>query len=144
MTGDLSVHEIIDQAAEIVPYEPLPGRRSQVEAMAGYGVSDTDIAKVLDIDAETLRLHYSRELEASSVRTNAKVAENLYRKATGDGREAVTAAIFWLKTRARWKETSVHELGGTSDLPPLRIERIIIDPRERSVDNDVLASFETR
>ncbi|MBA3520100.1 MAG: hypothetical protein H0T75_21230 [Rhizobiales bacterium] len=99
--------------------------------MAGYGVSDTDIAKVLDIDAETLRLHYCR-------------AENLYRKATGDGCEAVTAAIFWLKTRARWKETSVHELGGASDLPPLRIERIIIDPRERSVDNDVLASFETR
>src|SRR4029450_12015864 len=26
--------------------------------------------------------------------------ESLYRKATGEGREAVTAAIFWLKTRA--------------------------------------------
>lgn len=26
------------------------------------------------------------------------------------GREGVTAAIFWLKARARWKETSVHEL----------------------------------
>ncbi|MDQ3559446.1 MAG: hypothetical protein M3453_09740, partial [Pseudomonadota bacterium] len=91
------------------------------------------IVKVLDIDPETLRFHYRRELEASHVRTNAKVAENLYRKATGDGREAVTAAIFWLKTRARWKETSVHELGGASELPPLRIERIervIIDPRE--------------
>jgi hypothetical protein len=30
----------------------------------------------------------------------------VYRKATGEGRESVTAAIFWLKTRARWKETS--------------------------------------
>jgi hypothetical protein len=27
-------------------------------------------------------------------------AENLFRKATGHGREAVIAAIFWLKTRA--------------------------------------------
>jgi len=37
------------------------------------------------------------------------VAENLYRKATGEGREAVTAAIFWLKTHAGWKETVVQE-----------------------------------
>ncbi|MER8822615.1 hypothetical protein NKH70_22830 [Mesorhizobium sp. M0991] len=48
-------------------------------------------------------------------RRNARVAESLYRKATGEGREAVTAAIFWLKTRARWKETSIHELGGKLD-----------------------------
>jgi hypothetical protein len=26
-----------------------------------------------------------------------------------DGRESVTAAIFWLRTRARWKEVQVHE-----------------------------------
>jgi hypothetical protein len=37
------------------------------------------------------------------------VAENLYRKATGEGREAVTAAIFWLKARAGWRETQIHE-----------------------------------
>ena len=40
-------------------------------------------------------------------------SENLFRKATGDGREAVIAAIFWLKTRARWKETNVTELSFT-------------------------------
>ena len=38
--------------------------------------------KVLDINPETLRLHYRRELEASSVRINAKVAESLWQ---GDG-----------------------------------------------------------
>ena len=32
-------------------------------------------------------------------KANARVAENLYRKATGDSREGVTAAIFWLKCR---------------------------------------------
>jgi hypothetical protein len=50
------------------------------------------------------------------------VAENLYRKATGDGREAVTAAIFWLKTRAHWKETSVHEVSGPDGGPIEAIE----------------------
>ncbi len=93
-------------------YVPAANHRSQVEAMAGYGVPECDIAKVLDIDPETLRLHYRRELEASCVRINAKVAENLYRKATGDGREAVTAAIFWLKTRARWKDPTTIEAAG--------------------------------
>ncbi len=77
------MHKIIDEAADhIMPYEPLPGHRSQVEAMAGYGVSEADIAKVLDIDPEILRFHYRRELEASHVRTNAKVAEPL---SQGDG-----------------------------------------------------------
>jgi hypothetical protein len=40
------------------------------------------------------------------------VAEFLYRKATTDGAQSVTAAIFWLETRAGWKETSVNEIGG--------------------------------
>ena len=49
------------------------------------------------------------ELAHGHTKANARVAENLYRKATGEGREAVTAAIFWLKTRAGWKETIVQE-----------------------------------
>ena len=67
-------------------------------------------------------------------KANAKVAENLYRKATGDGREAVTAAIFWLKARARWKEVSVHEHGGPDGKPfePItKIQRIIVSPPDR-------------
>ena len=78
--------------------------------MAGYGIPDTDIALVLKLDPELLRQLYAEELASGHIKANAKVAENLYRKATGDGREAVTAAIFWLKTRAHWKETSVTEV----------------------------------
>lgn len=78
--------------------------------MAGYGLPEAGIARVLATDPETLRLHYAAELETGQLKANAKVAENLYRKATGDGREAVTAAIFWLKTRAKWKETTVNEV----------------------------------
>ena len=51
-------------------YVPAANYRGQVEAMAGYGVPEGDIAKVLDINPETLRPHYRRELEASSVRIN--------------------------------------------------------------------------
>jgi hypothetical protein len=90
-------------------HRPEPGQRRQVEAMSGYGVPEADIATVLDIDSKTLRKHYRSELDKGHIKATTKVAENLYRKATGEGREAVTAAIFWLKTRAGWKETVVQE-----------------------------------
>ena len=77
--------------------------------MAGYGITEKDISCVLEIDQKTLRKHYRKELDKGHIKATAKVAENLYRRATGEGREAVTAAIFWLKTRAGWKETLVQE-----------------------------------
>jgi len=93
-------------------HRPDGTSRRQVEAMAGYGIPEADIACVLEIDAKTLRKHYRGELDKGHIKSTAKVAENLYRKATGEGREAVTAAIFWLKTRAGWKETVVQENAG--------------------------------
>jgi hypothetical protein len=90
--------------------------RRNVEALAGYGVPEAEIAGVVGIDAKTLRKHYRQELDHGHTKANARVAENLFRKATGEGREAVTAAIFWLKTRAGWKETSVHETKGPLEL----------------------------
>jgi hypothetical protein len=98
-------------------HKPDPALRRQVEAMAGYGVAEADIGRVIGIDPKTLRKHYRDELDLGHVKANAKVAENLFRKATGEGRESVTAAIFWLKTRARWKETSAIEHGGPEGDP---------------------------
>jgi hypothetical protein len=96
-------------------HQPDASQRRQVEAMAGYGIAEADIAKVLGIDPKTLRKHYRDELDVAHVKANSAVAQSLFRKATGDGPQSVTAAIFWLKTRARWKETSIHELEGKLD-----------------------------
>jgi hypothetical protein len=87
---------------------PLP-YASKVEAMTGYGLSALDIACVLGLGIEELKASYSQELAGGHIKANARVAESLYRKAIGEGRESVTAAIFWLKTRARWKEVQIHE-----------------------------------
>jgi hypothetical protein len=95
MTGDVQDLGHIDAA--------------RVEALSGFGLTAADIAQVLDVDIADLEAACARELKAGHIKANARVAESLYRKALGDGREAVTAAIFWLKTRARWKETSVNE-----------------------------------
>ena len=91
--------------------------------MAAYGIPENDIAGVLGIDPKTLRKHYRRELDTGGVKATARVAEFLFRKATTDGHQCVTAAIFWLKTRAHWKETSVQELTG----PPPEIKISWID-----------------
>ncbi len=97
--------------------------RRQVEAMAAYGIPETEIARVIGIDPRELRGQYPDELDTGSTRANSRVAENLYRRATGEGREAVTAAIFWLKTRAGWRERSVHELHGTDGPITVVIQR---------------------
>ena len=86
------------------PHQPDKKSRGLVEAMASHGVPEEDIAKVLGIDEKTLRKHYERELETAATRANALVAQNLFTIARGKGREAVTAAIFWLKVRAGWRD----------------------------------------
>ena len=98
-------------------HQPDPVTRRQVEAMAACGVPEADIGKVIGIDPKTLRKHYRVELDTGSIRASTRIAQSLYNKALGDGAQSVTAAIFWLKTRAHWKETNVHEVSG-----PVKIE----------------------
>jgi hypothetical protein len=97
--------------------------------MAGYGVPEADIAGVIGIDPKTLRKHYRAELDHGHTKANARVAESLYRKATSDGPQSVTAAIFWLKTRAGWRETPQDHRVGVYDVRQLSdedLERMIV------------------
>ena len=68
----------------------------------------------------------TKRCESTSVRNSTPGprrrtrAEFLFEQATGqrgDGSAAVTAAIFWLKTRARWKETIATEHSGPDGKP---------------------------
>ena len=62
---------------------------------------------------------------SSAVAIVSTIAGTLFNQAK-EGNTA--AAIFWLKTRARWKETHAHEITG-ADGKPLefnKIERVII------------------
>lgn len=86
------------------PHQPTEATRKQVKALAAYGIPQEEIGRVIGVSKPTLERHYREELDRGELEANAKVAESLFRKATGEGAQAVTAAIFWLKTRARWKE----------------------------------------
>jgi hypothetical protein len=83
-------------------HKPDPAQRRQVEAMAAYGIPEMDIAAVLNVDPKTLRKHYREELDLGETKANAQVAGFLFNSARSGN---VTAQIFWLKTRARWRET---------------------------------------
>lgn len=64
------------KAASTVSHQPDAFHRRQVEALAGYGVPEADIAGMLGIDAKTLRKHYKHELAFGHTEASAKVAEN--------------------------------------------------------------------
>ena len=108
---------------------PDPAMRRQVETMAAYGIPETDISRVVNIDPKTLRKHYRDELDLGETKANAQVAGFLFAAAKSGN---VTAQIFWLKTRARWKEvpSELKHSGavGTYDATKLsdeELERII-------------------
>ncbi len=73
--------------------------------MAAYGIPELDIARVVEVDPKTLRKYYRDELDLGETKANAQVAGFLFNAAKNGN---VTAQIFWLKTRAKWRETPVE------------------------------------
>jgi hypothetical protein len=86
-------------------HRPDPSQRRQVEALAAYGIPEADISGVVGIDPKTLRKHYREELDLGEAKANAQVAGFLFNAAKNGN---VTAQIFWLKTRAKWRETPME------------------------------------
>jgi phosphopantothenoylcysteine synthetase/decarboxylase len=84
------------------PHEPTEKTRAEVSALVSFGNTQEEIAGFIGISIDTLERRYRDELDNSIVRANAKVAAKLFRKAI-DG-DDIKAQIFWLKTRARWRE----------------------------------------
>jgi len=105
-------------------FQPTDEQRKTVRAMIAYGVPQDDVAQVIGCDAKTLRKHFDHELKTAATEANAKVAQALYKQAVDQGN--TTAQIFWLKTKAGWKDTSVMEHTG-KDGGPIKTEATI-DP----------------
>lgn len=102
-------------------HEPTDEKRTQVRSLAGLGIPHRDIAPFVGISPPTLRKHYEHELQQGKTEANAKVAQSLFRKAVGDGPGSVTAAIFWLKAQAGWKDVHTVEVQGGDGAPALVI-----------------------
>ena len=96
------------------PHKPTDETRAQVLALVGYGIRQDEIARFLSVDPKTLRKHYRDELDTGVVAANEAVARSLHKQATEGN---VSAAIFWLKARAGWREKQEVELSGPGGGP---------------------------
>ena len=111
-------------------WTPTDAQRRQTETMAAYGIPEADIARVLGVSKPTLRKHCGTELDTGATRANSKVADFLFygicggtgKPAFKDERARVTAAIFWMKTRGGWSETSTHKHTGVANGDPIEVE----------------------
>ena len=83
---------------------------NMVRQLSGLGIPHAQICAILDISKPSLYKYYEKELLNGKAQANAKISENLFKIATGTGREAVTACIFWLKTQCQWNEKHILEV----------------------------------
>ena len=75
--------------------------REKVRHLAGLGVPQDDIARIVRCSPKTLRKRCRDDLDCGVAEANALVSGSLFAAAKGGN---VVAQIFWLKTRAQWRE----------------------------------------
>jgi L-lactate utilization protein LutB len=75
--------------------------REKVRHLAGLGVPQDDIAKIVGCAPKTLRKRFRGELDRGVAEANAMISGSLFTAAKAGN---IPAMIFWLKTRARWRE----------------------------------------
>lgn len=84
------------------PHEPTDKLRAEVSALTSFGVTQEEICKYIGIGCvDTLYKYYRKELDTAVIKANAMVAQSLFNKAVNQ--DDLSAQIFWLKTRGRWK-----------------------------------------
>jgi hypothetical protein len=75
--------------------------REKVRYLAGLGVRQEDIAKIIGCAPKTLRKRLRDELDRGVAEANATISGYLFAAAKAGN---IAAIIFWLKTRAQWRE----------------------------------------
>lgn len=93
-------------------HEPTEETRKLVRHFSACGVRQEEIAAYLEIQRQTLAKHYRRELDTASTERNAQIAQRLFDVAMGGN---ITGLIFWLKSRAGWRDNGTAEVEATDN-----------------------------
>ena len=95
-------------------FKPTEAQRKLVEQLSGFGIPQRMICSLVEnqseggkpVSAETLEKYFRTELDRGKAKALSQVAGRLFKTAiSGESSQAVTAAIFILKTQAGWKES---------------------------------------
>ena len=83
--------------------------RERVRYLAGVGVPQDDIAKIVDCAPKTLRKRFRDDLDRGVAEANATMCGYLFAAAKAGN---IAAIIFSLKTRA-WRRMTLNPIAGT-------------------------------
>ncbi len=86
-------------------HEPTEENRQRVFRGSKCGVKRDDLCQILGIGRTVFEKYYYDAFEKGRIYANETVAEKLYEQCMEGN---VTALIFWLKARAKWRETDVR------------------------------------
>ena len=86
--------------------------RERVRYLAGVGVPQDGIAKIIGCAAKTLRKRFRDDLDRGVAEATATVSGFLFAAAKGC---SIPAIIFWLKTRAHWREKTTPDTPVSGD-----------------------------
>lgn len=90
-------------------HRPTKATRELVLRHVMVGTSQGILCELLGISINTLYKYYRSELDHGMAEANSKIARKLYDRAI-DGE--ISAIIFWLKSRAHWREKHSLEVTG--------------------------------
>ena len=91
-------------------FNPTTAQAREVAVMSCLGMDAKDIALVINVEEKLLKMYYAKELKVSANIANAMVARQALNMAMSGRYPDMTK--FWLKSRAKWKETNSMEISG--------------------------------
>ncbi len=126
------------------PHDPTDASKVEVKALASMGIRHEDIAEYIGVDKKTLYKYYREILSKAKVTASHKVAQALFKQATEQN--STTAAIFWLKCHAGWKDSTKKTSDDEQTIEDINLEikklelekirREVNPPKEESIKND--------
>src|SRR5215831_16571195 len=88
------------------PFVITAAIREKVRHLAGLGVPQDDIARIVQCSPKTLRKRCRDDLDCGVAEANAIVSGSLFAAAKAGN---IAAQIFWLKSRAQWRERAASD-----------------------------------
>lgn len=119
-------------------FEPTDRDRATVEKLVGYGLEHRQICEFVinertkkPITPKTLRKVFRAELDRGVVKASITVQDTLFQHIVGapavydekgqklreEIKPVYQAAMFWLKCRMGWKDTSIQEIDTKGPIP---------------------------
>jgi hypothetical protein len=132
-------------------FEPAPTQRELVRALLVYGIPLANICRHIinpatqkPISYPVLARVFRSEIATAVDRSNARVAENLYRIATAKNARPATvqAGIFWMRTRGGWRlsDAATPPAAPPADAPPM----VGTEEQARAIIDEVLTKYGRR